>query len=113
MTRTFSPLIFVENPNFFTDDPPIDLTPGNMRVDYVLPSAGLTVTGAGVFWPAPGEDGFQFWDNTAALAPTAVWSGLILNERAEFIAVDNGVVLKSGNSLPNLDPSKACGLRQR
>jgi len=24
---------------------------GNMRVDYVLPSAGLTVTGAGVFWP--------------------------------------------------------------
>ena len=26
--------------------------PGNMRVDYVLPSADLTVTGAGVFWPA-------------------------------------------------------------
>lgn len=25
--------------------------PGNMRVDYVLPSADLTVTGAGVFWP--------------------------------------------------------------
>jgi len=25
--------------------------PGNLRVDYVLPSAGLTVTGAGVFWP--------------------------------------------------------------
>ncbi len=31
------------------DDP----GPGNMRVDYVLPSAGLRVTGAGVFWPAP------------------------------------------------------------
>lgn len=31
------------------DDP----GPGNMRVDYVLPSTGLTVTGAGVFWPAP------------------------------------------------------------
>jgi hypothetical protein len=30
------------------DDP----GPGNLRVDYVLPSAGLTVTGAGVFWPA-------------------------------------------------------------
>lgn len=27
--------------------------PGNLRVDYVLPSAALTVTGAGVFWPAP------------------------------------------------------------
>lgn len=25
--------------------------PGNLRVDYVLPSAGLEVTGAGVFWP--------------------------------------------------------------
>ncbi len=35
-------------------------TPGNMRVDYVLPSADLTVTGAGVFWPAPDEVGFAF-----------------------------------------------------
>lgn len=25
--------------------------PGNLRVDYVLPSSGLTVTNAGVFWP--------------------------------------------------------------
>lgn len=32
-----------------------DDIPGNLRVDYVLPSAGLEVTGAGVFWPAPGE----------------------------------------------------------
>ncbi len=28
--------------------------PGNLRVDYVLPSAELTVAGAGVFWPAEG-----------------------------------------------------------
>lgn len=28
--------------------------PGNLRVDYVLPSAGLEVGGAGVFWPEPG-----------------------------------------------------------
>ncbi|TCP39011.1 endonuclease/exonuclease/phosphatase family protein [Rhodovulum marinum] len=28
--------------------------PGNLRVDYVLPSAGLRVTGAGVLWPAEG-----------------------------------------------------------
>lgn len=34
-------------------------TPGNMRVDYVLPSSNLTVSGAGVFWPAPDEDGFD------------------------------------------------------
>lgn len=31
--------------------------PGSLRVDYVLPSAGLSVTGAGVFWPAQGEPG--------------------------------------------------------
>lgn len=34
------------------DDGPGD--PGNLRVDYILPSAGLRVIGAGVHWPAPG-----------------------------------------------------------
>ncbi|OSP54458.1 hypothetical protein BV911_12730 [Pseudoruegeria sp. SK021] len=29
--------------------------PGNMRVDYVLPSADLTVLDAGVFWPTPDD----------------------------------------------------------
>ncbi len=28
---------------------------GPLRVDYALPSADLAVTGAGVFWPAPGD----------------------------------------------------------
>lgn len=28
--------------------------PGNLRVDYVLPSSDLSVTAAGVFWPEPG-----------------------------------------------------------
>lgn len=32
--------------------------PGNLRADYVLPSAGLKVLDAGVFWPAPGEEGY-------------------------------------------------------
>jgi len=31
--------------------------PGNMRVDYVLPSADLGISDTGVFWPAPGEKG--------------------------------------------------------
>ncbi|MET1034765.1 MAG: endonuclease/exonuclease/phosphatase family protein [Arthrobacter sp.] len=30
---------------------------GPLRVDYVLPSRNLTVSGSGVFWPAEGEDG--------------------------------------------------------
>ena len=29
--------------------------PGNLRVDYVLPSADLSVVDSGVFWPAPGD----------------------------------------------------------
>lgn len=29
--------------------------PGQLRVSYVLPSANWTVTGAGVFWPAPDD----------------------------------------------------------
>jgi hypothetical protein len=37
----------------FQDHP----APGNLRVDYVLPSKNLNVRGAGVFWPAPGEPG--------------------------------------------------------
>jgi 3-phytase/alkaline phosphatase D len=29
-----------------------DSAPGNLRVDYVLPSANLHIAGAGIFWPA-------------------------------------------------------------
>ena len=51
-----------------------DAGPGNLRVDYVLPSADLTVAGAGVFWPAPGAEGHE-----AALAASRhrlVWVDL-------------------------------------
>ncbi len=46
-----------------TGDPGLDTadwrepSPGNMRVDYVLPSTDFTVTGAGVFWPPAGRSG--------------------------------------------------------
>jgi len=43
-------------------------TPGNMRVDYVLPSADLKVTSAGVFWPAPDEDGFELIGSSGDVA---------------------------------------------
>jgi endonuclease/exonuclease/phosphatase family metal-dependent hydrolase len=35
---------------------------GNLRLDYVLPSHGLSVAGSGVFWPSPGEPGFEWLD---------------------------------------------------
>ncbi|MEJ2402316.1 MAG: endonuclease/exonuclease/phosphatase family protein [Xanthomonadales bacterium] len=34
-----------------------DRATGNLRLDYVLPAAGLEVTGCGVFWPPPGAPG--------------------------------------------------------
>ncbi|MEM9850401.1 MAG: endonuclease/exonuclease/phosphatase family protein [Pseudomonadota bacterium] len=43
-----------------TGDPALDTadwddpSPGNLRVDYVLPGVAFTVTGSGVFWPAAG-----------------------------------------------------------
>jgi hypothetical protein len=37
---------------------------GNLRVDYVLPSADLTTKSAGVFWPAPNDPGRDLIDCT-------------------------------------------------
>lgn len=40
----------------FNDRPPYG--PGNLRIDYVLPSrSGWTIRGGGVFWPVAGEPG--------------------------------------------------------
>ena len=44
----------VGDPALDTADWP-DNRPGNLRVTYVLPSRDWTVTGSGVFWPAPDE----------------------------------------------------------
>ena len=39
-----------------------DEAPGNLRVDYVLPSAGLEIVAAGVFWPVEGDPGAELLD---------------------------------------------------
>ncbi|MEO1688773.1 MAG: endonuclease/exonuclease/phosphatase family protein, partial [Pseudomonadota bacterium] len=41
------------DPAFDTSDWRDEPGPGNLRVDYALPSDGWRTTGAGVFWPAP------------------------------------------------------------
>ena len=46
-----------------------DPVPGNLRVDYVLPSAGLTIVGSGVVWP-------QEADRVAASHHGFVWVDL-------------------------------------
>ncbi len=50
--------------------------PGNLRVDYVLPSAGLRVSGSGVYWPAANEPGAR--DAALASAHRLVWVDLAL-----------------------------------
>ena len=35
---------------------------GNLRLDYLLPSDGLTIRGCGVFWPAANEDTHELVD---------------------------------------------------
>jgi hypothetical protein len=47
------------DPEYDTGDFPdtIGQGPGNLRVDYVLPSRGLPVVQSGVFWPLPYEPG--------------------------------------------------------
>jgi hypothetical protein len=43
---------------------------GCLRIDYALPSKGLTVVGGGVFWPAPNEPGS---DAVTATDHRSVW----------------------------------------
>lgn len=55
-----------------------DGAPGNLRVTYVLPSAGLEVAGSGVFWPPEGQP-----HHRAAISASAhrlVWADVTLGD---------------------------------
>ncbi len=52
--------------------------PGNLRVDYVLPSADLTVVDAGVVWPVDGAGGLSPELVAAASRHRLVWVDLRL-----------------------------------
>ncbi|MGF1634339.1 MAG: endonuclease/exonuclease/phosphatase family protein [Phycisphaerae bacterium] len=45
-------------------DDPTDTATFDLRVDYVLPSSDLGVTGSGVFWPTAGQPGFSAINST-------------------------------------------------
>ncbi len=55
--------------------------PGNLRVDYVLPQAGLGVAGAGVLWPVEGAalNGLSLATAQAASRHRLVWVDLVLD----------------------------------
>ena len=59
---------------------PQERGPGNLRVSYILPSHGLQVRQAGVFWPAP-DDSFAALLGTEATTPSRhrpVWVDLVV-----------------------------------
>ncbi|MFW5641591.1 MAG: endonuclease/exonuclease/phosphatase family protein, partial [Roseicyclus sp.] len=55
-------------------DNPARFGPGNLRVDYVLPSASLTLVDAGVFWPTDGP----LAEDAAASDHRLVWIDVTL-----------------------------------
>jgi hypothetical protein len=54
-----------------------------MRADYVLPSKmGLTIKGAGVYWPTKDEDTYRLIKDRAASSDhRMVWLDLLLNNK--------------------------------
>lgn len=54
--------------------------PGNLRVDYILPSADLIVLNSGVFWPAPESKGSDWVEQAQSLGTRhkLVWIDLSL-----------------------------------
>jgi hypothetical protein len=62
------------DPSFDTADFRDEKGPGNLRVDYVLPSKVLTVLRSGVFWPDPdGPDHSLVW----ARDPQRSWHAIV------------------------------------
>lgn len=75
------------DPALDTADWPDADGPGNLRVDVVLPSPDLTVTGSGVLWPAPGQ---PLADTVAAASRhRLVWVDLDLGPIANATAASS------------------------
>ncbi|MBT0565830.1 endonuclease/exonuclease/phosphatase family protein [Williamsia sp. CHRR-6] len=55
-----------------------DPEPGNLRVDYVLPSRGLQIVGSQVYWQAPGQPLREFMPPTVSSDHRLVWLDLRL-----------------------------------
>ncbi len=53
---------------------------GNLRLDYLIPSLGLSVQGSGVFWPKPGQTGSEW---ISASDHHLVWMDVTLDDRRE------------------------------
>jgi 3-phytase len=80
------------NPSFDTADF-ADTTPGNLRTDYVLPSADLQIANSGVFWPLN-------TDPTFSLVGTFPFPSS--DHRLVFADVQTGAT-EPGKTIPNVE----------
>ncbi|ACC84852.1 phytase [Nostoc punctiforme] len=79
------------NPSFDTADF-ADTAPGNLRTDYVLPSADLTITDSGVFWPL---------NNDPAFSPVGTFPFPSSDHRLVFADVQTRPT-QAGKTIPNV-----------
>ncbi|MEH2355858.1 phytase [Nostoc sp.] len=79
------------NPSFDTADF-ADTTPGNLRTDYVLPSANLTIANSGVFWPLNTDSTFS---------PVGTFPFPSSDHRLVFADVQTGAT-EPGKTIPNV-----------
>ncbi|MDZ8221410.1 phytase [Nostoc sp. ChiVER01] len=79
------------NPSFDTADF-ADTTPGNLRTDYVLPSADLTITNSGIFWPLNTDPTFS---------PVGTFPFPSSDHRLVFADVQ-GRPTEAGKTIPNV-----------
>ena len=72
---------------------------GNLRADYVLPSRGLAVCNAGVFWPTPDEPEYALVndDTTASSDHRLVWLDVAMDGRCPAL---RGSPQRSETSMP-------------
>jgi len=69
--------------------------PGNLRVDYVLPSADLPINDAAVFWPLTTDSLYrlvgdrQTADNTPTSDHSLVWADIAVGDRSPRTSVRN------------------------
>ena len=84
------------NPAFDTADfGDTGTNPGNLRVDYVLPSADLPINDAAVFWPLTTDPLYrlvgdrQTADNTPTSDHSLVWADIAVGDRSPRTSVRN------------------------
>ena len=80
-----------------------DNAPGNLRVDYVLPSKNLEITNSGVFWPEEGEPLFDLVGNFDPNVPPTGFPSSDHRLVYTDVNVENSIIDSTRKTVTNLD----------